>query len=268
MTWSGFKRFAAYALLGIVLYLGFLVATVPAAWVAEAAARLTGGTLLLAHPSGTLWHGTGELHAGHTAGGAHPIGAVSWQLSPWRLLLGAAQLDLTVDGAAVQAEGVVRVGHDTLEAYGFTATAPAALASLVYGPVAFFDPRGTIELRVPQLELSADGLVTDAEVRWEGAGGRFTGEQSLGDYRLQLTGEGETAQLNLTTLEGDLALTGQGQWQVTGSGTFRFTGSAMPRNGAAAALEPLLRALGPDRGNGRRDIRLNARLPLVQMLGF
>lgn len=268
MTRSGLTRFALYAILGVALYLGFLVATVPAAWVAEGAARLSGGALLLARPSGTLWHGTGELHAGHSAGGVQALGALSWQLSPWRLLLGAAQLDLTLAGPAVHAEGVLRVGHDWLEAYDFSATAPASLAALAYGPVAFFDPKGTIALRVPQLELSAAGLMTDAEVRWEGAGGRFTGEKSLGDYRLQLDGQGETAQLNLTTLRGDLELTGQGQWQVTGAGALRFAGSATPRAGAAPELESLLRALGPDRGNGRRDLRLNARLPLVQMLGF
>lgn len=268
MRGSGLKRFAAYALLGIVLYLAFLLATVPAAWVAAGAARLTGGTLLLADFDGTLWHGTGELHAGQPPGGVRALGTLRWQLSPWRLLLGAAQLDLSLEGQAVRAEGVLRVGHDWLEARDVSATAPAALASLAYGPVAFFDPRGTIELRVPQLELSGAGLVTDAEVRWRGAGGRFTGERSFGDYRLQLDGRGETAHLDLSTLRGDLELTGQGRWQVTGNGAFRFTGSATPRANAAPELEALLRALGPDRGNGRRDLRLNARLPLVQMLGF
>lgn len=267
MALSGFKRFAAYVALGLVLYLGFLAATVPAAWVAEGAARLTEGTLLLARPSGTLWRGSGELHAGHTAGGARPIGEVRWRLSPWWLLLGAAQLDLALTGPGVRADGVLRLGRNYLHARDLDATAPAGLASVVYGPVAFFDPRGTLRLQATRLELSGEGLVTDAELRWEGAGGRFTGENSLGDYRLQLMGEGPTARLDLATLQGDLELAGQGRWHVTGNGAIRFTGSAAPRAGAAE-LEPLLRALGPDRGNGRRDLRLNARLPLVQMLGF
>jgi hypothetical protein len=265
---SGVKRFAAYAALGLVLYLGFLVATVPAAWVAQGAARLSDRALLLARPRGTLWRGAGELHAGRAAGGARAIGTLQWRLKPWRLLLGAAELDVALAGPEVRARGILRFGHDHLAARDLSATAPAALASLVYGPVAFFDPLGTITLRAPSLELSAEGLRTDAELRWEDAGGRFTGAKTLGDYRLQLRGQGEHAQLTLTTLAGDLELAGQGQWQVTGSGAIRFAGSATPRNGAGAELEPLLRALGPDRGNGRRDIRLDARLPLVRMLGF
>lgn len=267
MKRSGIKRSAAYAALGLLFYAGFLVATVPAAWVAQAAARLSDEALLLARPQGTLWRGSGELHAGHAPGGARPIGALEWRLTPWRLLFATAELDLTLHGPGVRAAGVLRLAPGHLATHGVNASVPAGLASLVYGPVAFFDPRGTLVLRSPQLELSAEGLTTDAELRWNGAGGRFTGEESLGNYRLQLKGEGANARLELTTLEGDLELAGKGQWQVTGNGLFRFTGSATPRAGAEA-LEPLLRALGPDRGNGRRDIRLNARLPLVRMLGF
>lgn len=261
------KRVGAYVALGALFYLAFLVATAPAAWVAQGALRLTDGMLLLVRPAGTLWHGTGELHAGNGAGGVHEIGTLRWRLNPLPLVLGAAELDLRIDGPGVRVSGVMRRGLRYVQARDFTATAPAALASVIYGPVAFFDPRGTLTLRATRLELSSAGLITDAELRWDGAGGRFTGEHSLGDYRLRVNGTGPKARLDLSTVEGDLELAGQGEWQVAGSGMLRFTASATPRGGVAE-LEPLLRALGPDRGDGRRDIRLVLRLPLVQMLGF
>lgn len=267
MNTPRFKRLAAFAALGIVFYVAFLIATAPAVWVAEGARRFTGGAVVLAEPSGTVWRGTGELHAGHSASGVRPIGTVRWRLSPWWLFAGAAQLDLALQGSAARAEGTVRVAPDYLRVRRLSAAVPASFASLLYGPIAFFEPTGTLEVRTQSIELTADGLTTTVEVQWQGAGGRFTEPTGIGDYRLELNGTGDTARLRLTTLSGELQLAGEGEWRVTGNGAFHFRGSATPQ-GDATDLEPLLRALGPDLGNGRRAIRLNARLPLVELLGY
>lgn len=261
------KRVAAYIALGAALYLVFLAASAPAAWLAEGASRLSSGVVTVARPDGTLWSGTGELHAGSVASGVRHLGTLHWRVNPLWLFVGRAHVQLELDGSATRGRAAVRLARRHLEVRDLSAALPANIIGLIYGPAAFFEPTGTIELRSPAVDLSAGGLTTNLEVQWQGAGGRFTGPASLGDYRIDLNGSGDTAAIRLTTLRGDLELAGQGQWDIAGSGALRFSGTATPR-GDSAKLEPLLRPLGRDLGGGRREIRFNARFPLLEQLGL
>ena len=263
-----YRQAGAYVGLGLVFYLLFLLATAPAVWLAEAATRVSSGAVTLARPSGTIWNGTGELRAGSAASGVRELGTLKWRIEPWWFILGRAQFTLRLDGPMAQGRaGIAFAPRRYVKLEDLDATVPANIASLVYAPAAFFEPTGKIAVRSQQAELSGDGLEAKVEVQWQGAGGRFTGPKPLGDYRIDLTGAGETAALRLSTLRGDLELNGQGQWQIKGDGALRFTGTARPR-GDAGNLEPLLRTLGRDLGGGRREIRFNGRFPLVRQLGF
>lgn len=260
-------RTAAYLVLGLVFYLVFLLATAPAIWVAEAAARYSNGAVMLANPHGTFWSGSGELYAGGPATGVRSLGRLQWQVNPLWLFAARAQLAVQLDGSAARGKAAIRLGPHYLNVQAFNASLPAHLAALVYPPAAFFAPTGTIQIDAPNIELSRAGLVTEAEAQWQSAGGRFTGPEGLGDYRINVTGRGELATFRVTTLRGILELTGEGQWRVTGDGELRFNGIATPK-GDAAQLEPLLRALGRDLGGGRRELRFNARVPLLQQMGY
>ena len=260
------KPAAGYIGFGIVLYLLFLVATAPAIWFADFATRVSAGTVTLTQARGTLWHGVAQLHAGAPAG-VRDLGKFQWRIAPWWLALGRAQLAVELEGPSIRGQARVRIARHRVDVDGLQATLPANLVTLVYGPAAFFEPTGTIELRSSKIELSGTGLITKLEAQWLGAGGRFTGAASLGDYRIEVTGNGENAAIRLTTLRGNLELSGQGEWHVVGDGAVRFTGSAVPR-GDVTQLEPLLRALGRDLGGGRRQIRFSTRIPLIQQLGL
>lgn len=262
------KPAAGYIGLGLFLYVVFLVAIAPATWFAAAAARLSNGAITLTRPTGTLWHGAAQFQAGAPASGARDLGRLQWRTQPWWLLLGRARFSMQLEGPAVRCKASIGfVPRRRVTVRGLEASFPASLVSLVYGPAAFFEPTGTIELRSANADLSARGLVANIEARWRGAGGRFTGPATLGDYRIDIAGTGETAAIRLTTLRGNLELSGQGEWHVTGDGAVQFNGSAVPK-GDASQLEPLLRALGHDLGGGRRRIRFSARLPLVRQLGL
>jgi general secretion pathway protein N len=261
------RKSAGYFFFGLALYLLFLIATAPAVWLAEAAARFSSGVVILATPRGTIWGGTAELHAGGAATGVHHLGTLQWSVNPLWFFAGGAQLALQLDGPAARGQGSLRVGPNQRSLRDLTVVFPAQLIALVYPPAAFFAPTGTIELKAPNIDVSRNGLVAVAEGQWEGAGGRFTGSTGLGDYRVELTGRGDTATFRVATLRGNLELTGEGQWHVTGDGDIQFAGSATPR-GDATQLEPLLKALGPDLGNGRREIRFNTRIALIRLLGL
>lgn len=267
-VWKRLKPAAGYIALGVLLYLVFLIATAPAIWFAKAASRYSNGAISLTHTRGSLWRGSAELHAGAPASGVRDLGRFQWRAQPWWLLLGRARIEVRLEGPSIRCQAALGVAPGrSVQVAGLDASFPASLVSLVYGPAAFFEPSGTIELRAANAKLSAAGLVATVEAQWRGAGGRFTGPATLGDYRIELAGTGETAAIRLTTLRGNLELTGQGRWQVTGDGAIQFNGSAVPK-ADAAQLEPLLRALGRDLGGGRRQIRFRSRLPLVQLLGL
>jgi general secretion pathway protein N len=265
--WRWLKKTAGFLLFGLALYIVFLAVTAPAALLAEAATRLSGGMLTVTAPNGTLWRGEGDVYAGGQAASVHHLGRLHWQINPFWLLLGRAHFALQLQGAGTQGQASVQLSRSQVTVTELKAALPASLASLVYAPVGFFGPTGTLQLRAPSFDLSRGGLVTTTEVLWQGAGGRFAGATGLGDYRLELNGRGETATIRLSTLNGNLELTGEGQWRVTGDGELQFTGSALPR-GDTARLEPLLQTLGRDLGGGRRELRLNARVPVVRQLGL
>lgn len=260
------RRAALYVVAGFALYLAFLVVSAPAAWVAWALARSDQKAVTLADPRGTVWRGEAELYAGGATSTQH-LGRLRWRLLPLRLFLGRAALNVAVVDGALQGSLVVQRSPGRLTLEDVSATLPVHLAGLFYAPALFFAPTGTVELRSAAVSLTRDRIAGEAQALWRGAGGRFTGSTSLGDYRIDLNGQGERATLRLSTVRGDLLLNGQGEWRVAGDGPLRFAGSAQPQ-GDAARLEPLMRTLGPDRGGGRRELRLETRLPLPRMLGL
>ncbi len=181
--------------------------------------------------------------------------------------LGRVAVDVGIAEGDLQGRLVVQRSPGRLTVEDLSATLPVNIAGLFYAPALFFAPTGTLELRSERLSLARDALAGEVRAQWRGAGGRFTGSKSLGDYRIDLNGEGERASLRLSTVSGDLNLSGRGEWRVSGNGELRFTGAAQPQ-GDAARLEPLLRAIGPDRGGGRRDLRFNTQMPLARLLGL
>ncbi len=75
--------------------------------------------------------------------------------------------------------------------------------------------------------------------------------RQLGDYRLQITGMGERAELKLATLRGDLRLTGGGEWRAAQPRIVQLRGLAEVA-AERKDLEPLLQTMriagpGPSR---------------------
>lgn len=261
------RRLVAYSVIGIILYSLFLIITLPASWLSWGLARASNNTMGLARASGSAWGGRGELYVHGGGTGAMSLGEVHWRTNPFWLLLGRLQVRFDAPGPGLKGSGLLRLARADIRVWDVQATMPAALARIAYAPVAFFAPTGNLQVKTNELVLSPNGLTGDAEVLWEGAGGRFTGVSHLGDYRLELNGRGNTASLKLATLRGSLHLVGQGQWNVTGNGEIRFTGTATP-TAQQAELAPLLGTLGTDQGGGRRQLNFNSRAPLTQIMGW
>ena len=86
------------------------------------------------------------------------------------------------------------------------------------------------------------------ELQAQGMSSRLSTLKPMGSYHLQLRGTDEgspTPELKLSTLQGPLQLTGQGQWV---GARLRFTGEARADEGSESALSNLLNIIGRRQG--------------------
>jgi general secretion pathway protein N len=262
------RRWAAWgAALGAAVG---LVSQAPAQWLADGLARATQGRLLLAEARGSLWNGSAVLvltgGQGSRDASALP-GRLQWQLRP-----GWGGLHLRADQACCLAGGL----HLTLQpGWGGMAlqlddpAGPAGATSakgtartLGQWPAGWLaglgTPWNTLQLG-GQLQLSSTGLrlqtvagqlrlASDLQLQLRGASSRLSALPALGSYQLLLQGSGrgdEATQLRLSSLDGPLRLSGEGQW--TGAG-LRFRGTAQATDGQDDALANLLNIIGRRQG--------------------
>lgn len=261
---SGWLKYTA---LGLLFYAVFLVATVPATWLAWGITRVSHGTINLSQPSGRLWHGNGELVVLLPKATRFSFGHTEWRVNPLWLLTGRLDLGLNTSGSMIQLNGVLRFSRATIYLKDITAVFPAEIASRFYSPIRLLSPKGQIRFSTASLAIKQNAIQGNAELQWQGAGSKLSSVDPLGDYRLVVTGDGETARLELETVRGDLVLSGRGGWDIANEGRIEFVGNAKPR-ARRLELEPILRLLGRDQGGGQRALILDAHLPIKALLLF
>ena len=256
------KRGLLYIIFGLVFYLLFLIIEMPASWFAWGLNRYTSGTVRLDPITGGLWHGNGKLVIYYPQTTPHDFGQAEWSINPFWLLTGRVQLTLQTNTPDRQIKTMLSITKGNLSIKDADAAFPAAFVSQLYPPAALIGPQGQVRLRASELAFGQQNLEGSATLEWQGAGSSLSNVRPLGDYRLEIVGAGKAANLKLSTVRGALELTGQGQWQ-TQSGQVQLTGSATPRE-RAGELEPLLKLIGEDMGNNKRQLALNSYLPKLQ----
>ena len=243
------------ALLGVVVF-------APAAWLAQALASATGERVLLADARGTLWSGSAVLvltgGPGSRDASALP-GRLGWTLG-WR----GSAFDLLVTHAcclngsvALQLRpGFGRIQATLLPTAGWVGQWPSAWLGGLGTPFNTLQLGGVARLLSPGMTVEAvqgrwriDG---QADLEMIGVSSRLSTLPTLGSYRLRVSGDAANAgstQLNLTTQEGALQLSGAG---TAGAGPLRFRGEARAQAADEAALSNLLNIIG--RRDGARSV--------------
>lgn len=255
------KRWLIYLAVGFGFYLVFLVVYVPADWLAWGLSRTTKGIVRIDQPTGSIWSGAGKLTVYYPQTTPNDFGQAQWSINPFWLVTG--QLQLRVESATKDAkmQGTLRIGRNRVLFSDLSLSLPAERIGVLYSPLALANPQGQFSLRARELNITASAVEGGAEFLWQNAASTLSPVSPLGEYRMEITGQNNTAIIKLTTVRGDLDLTGQGTWQILGSGLVQFNGTALPR-GRTAELEPLLQLLGTDQGHGARPLRLNAVLQI------
>lgn len=244
-------RAGTLAIVGIAAYSAFLVAMVPARWLAARMGIDAPGRYTVHEVEGTLWKGSAKALVS-APGGSLVVDRAQWNFLPSRLLHGRVAFAIKLRGAGFDA--AYEAGR-SIRGWGvrdLAVRADAALAAAALPLIARWRPEGSLTAHAPSIDVSGPEVRGNLRVELKGAATSLSAVRPLGSYRAEITGEGASGGIALTTLEGPLRLAGQGR--VEWPARFTFTGEARGEGPSAGPLEPLLQMLGPARPDGARAL--------------
>jgi general secretion pathway protein N len=247
-------RYTGMGLVFCLLFAIFLAATAPATWLAWGVARGSQGVVNINTPTGSLWSGKGMLVIHRASDVPRALGGVTWKIEPLVLVLGRLRLNLSLDGSGIQAKSLVDLSYNTLALRDLRAEFPAKTVTTFYAPAALLAPEGQLDISADSVSMQKRGVHGSVQANWRSASLSLSSVKPLGNYRLYLNGHGESADVEVNTESGSLAIAGKGSL-VAATGQFVFNGTARA-SAHAAELEPLLGMMGPDQGGGQRQLHI------------
>ena len=240
------RRSLWIALLAAAAFVAIVLARMPAAWVLPA----RGAQWACASIDGSLWGGT---CAGLTVSGT-PLGDMSWELHPLRLLTGRLAAHLTLSHGPGDAAADVEL------TFGQRLTARNVLADLPLDPAllpsvpANLHGRAHLELALVEVQR---GVIRQLQGRIDARNleERSGNNTPLGSYSVSFPGGSGDPVGTLRDLEGPLAL--EGTLRLTPAPGFELEGVIAARHGAPPELVNSLRFLGSPDATGRRPFSLS-----------
>lgn len=214
----------------------------PAAWVGDWLQAQ--GRLRFVDPRGTVWNGSAMLGLSDGRQVMLIPGRVSWKIGLTALASGRVLAE--VSHSALAAPLALSVASRSIALKAGQAELPAALLAAFGVPFNTVRPGGNLGLRWTDVELHDGALAGNLQIDWSEAQSALSTVAPLGSYRLQVTGAGSSARLQLDTLRGPLRLQGSGA--VTG-GRVSFKGLASADPEMLPALIGLISVLGPRSGD-------------------
>jgi general secretion pathway protein N len=245
-----------YALAGALVGLCLaLLVWAPARWLAWGVNQATQGQVQWLNPRGTVWQGSAQWVLSGGAGSRDPQalpGRLHWTVTPrWNGVRLEWQADCCMGQAARVQAGF---GWNTwqLQVGDLASVWPAALLTGLGAPWNTLQAEGQLQMNTRSVQLHwAQGRMQmhgQIELQVLKLSSRLSPVKPMGSYRIDLTGTPEgtpTPSLLLSTLQGPLLLSGQGQWV---GARLRFTGEASAQEGHEAAFDNLLNILGRRQG--------------------
>jgi general secretion pathway protein N len=227
---------------------GILVACVinaPASLVDRILASASGERAHVEQAAGTLWSGSGDLRV-QTPQGTLVLPALRWDIHPGTLWRGHIGLQLESASAALSGHldatlspgGLTLGSHDLRLSVGILAPQIPALAAI--------GPAGLVALSGDAVQINPDRVAGQATVQVESMRSARLGP--MGDYRIELTGDGAGARFELGTQRGPIRLEGSGRIGLDGQ--LRFAGLARASGPDADRLGQNLASFGIPRPDG------------------
>jgi len=238
---------------------GVLVAAVvfaPARWLAAGVAQLSGEQVRLVDARGSVWQGSAQLvlSGGEGSSGAVALpGQLAWRIRPaWGGLSARISAECCTPTPLHISTALAGLGGLHVALADGQSQWPAGLLVGLGTPWNTVQPQGQLVVTSQGFGAQwAEGrLSMEGQVQFDATqmASRLSTIAPMGSYRLTLHG-GAPSHIALTTLEGSLQLSGQGQWVGQ---RLRFEGEASAAPDRVEALSNLLNILG--RRDGARSI--------------
>jgi len=263
------KRTVWLIVFGIVAFTAIVVARLPASWVIPVVSAPPSGPspISLSPPGavasandvgcveteGTIWDGS---CIGLTAG-RQPVGDLSWELHPLRLLAAKLDGDIVLTSPSGNLRASVEIGFGkVLTARNLDANLTIDPRLIPQLPPDFRDVHGTLDTRISLLRVQANTIRTlegTLEIHDLQAGSGATAEQ-YGSYSLSFPGGGGAPVGQLRDLGGPLAV--EGSVRLLPGPGFELQGLLAPRPTASQKLADEIRYLGSPDAQGRRPFML------------
>lgn len=245
----------------ILAYLLFLVVTAPAAWLAPVLTRMSGGEVILASPSGHVWHGGGTLYV-RPISDPVLVGPIRWKLFPAALLLGRVRLELHINGG-INGRAVVERSWSRWSVRGVKLSCDAQSLVPLIPELALFTPEGTVDFDARALVLTPNAMTGAGMLTWRQAALGISDVRPLGSYQLRMDGAGTRATWQITSLNGPLNVEGAGEWRPQGEieGILNVSIS-----GPNPALEHLLSFAGRQGSADRKTLPVSVQGPAWRQL--
>lgn len=239
------------AVFGAAAYAVFLIALMPASYVAAKLESSTRGALQVHEASGTLWSGRGRATIA-TPAGPLAIEELGWRFLPARVMAGRIAFALEGRSAGFESRAEVARSPSAWEARDVSVSGQASGAASFMPLIAHWRPEGSLAATAALVSWNEREVRGDARLEWRSAAVALSEVRPLGTYRAEVRGDGAHARVTLTTLDGPLKLSGQGTLAPPSS--LAFSGEARAEGTAAAGLQPLLDLMGPRRADGSRAL--------------
>ena len=246
------KRWSMLAI-GLGSFAVTLIATAPATLVDGGLQRASQGRFRLAEAQGTLWSGSGQVEIRDVVGLTGVARSITWRVMLASLLRGHLVCEVALEQP--ERRFPVTISLSRIEMENADITLPASVLALGVPKLAPLGLTGDVLIHVARLSIARDTMEGNATLQWRAAGSTLTPVSPLGDYEVRLDVEGMTVHAYLRTIEGPLALEGDGSWKRGSSPVFQ----AMARVPAQHRLQlaPLLRLIAVERDEGRFELQLN-----------
>jgi general secretion pathway protein N len=247
------KRTIWLIVVGVLVFAGIVVARLPASWVLPGPKS----GLTCAEADGTIWNG---LCTGLTVQ-QQPVGDLSWEVHPMRLLFGKINADVVVTRPTGSVRGNVESGFDEkITAHDVVVDLPLDAELTAALPPSFRGLRGTVHAQIAHLRVEGqavrviEGLI-EAHDLTDGQGATA---QSWGSY--SVTFPPPTAGDPLGQLKdlGSGPLAVQGTLKLTPEPGFDLEGLVAARPSAPSELAKEIQYLGSPDAQGRRPFSLAA----------
>jgi len=251
------KRVVGYVVLGLLAYVAFLIATLPAEQaLVQLKAQLPAETKTLraAGLSGSIWSGRADVL--EVAG--QRLDKVRWQLKPWSMLGGKLGLVLFLDGKEIAGQADLVVSQDgTVALADVDLRLPADRLSTMFKLPVGLGGQFTVKLDNAQLQGNQLQRINGV-VGWQRAAVIEPLAQTLGEYTATLTSDESGIKADVKDVSGPLQLAGEAT--LTPDGRYAFNGTVLVRDRSQAMLVQGVQALGRPGADGRVPIKYSGRL--------